>query len=311
MNSFDRPVVLVLGPTAGGKSALSVAMAQRLPGGGECLSADSMQVYRGMDIGTAKVSLAERQVVPHHLIDLADPADDHFTVDRWLSAAEEAIAAIRARGRWPIMVGGTNFYVQAFLFGLFDGPPADRARRETLEALSDEALDLKLREVDPESAARLHVRDRRRRIRALEVFESTGKPLSEHQTQWSGAPRGDVIILALQWEVPAINRRINARVKEMMHQGLLEETRQLWQGKRLGRQAREALGYRQLIDHLEGRMTLEKAVEEVKIRTRRFAKQQRTWLRRFRVLPGVRWIACGEDPLEDIVDQALTMIADA
>lgn len=303
-----RPTIVIVGPTAGGKSALAMHLAQRLPGGGTCIGADSMQVYVGMDIGTAKPSAADRRLVPHELLDVADPSQGGFTVDRWLDLAREAEDRTRASGRWPILVGGTNLYVKAFLQGLFEGPPPDPALRASLEALTPEALRAELERCDPSAAARIHRNDRRRTIRALEVFRATGRPISALQTQWregvaevepvsAGQPSSplDVRLVGLDFPVEAINRRINARVKAMFKQGLLEEVRSLHHAGRLGPQAAAAVGYKELVDHLEGRITLEEAEEAIKIASRRFAKQQRTWLRRFRTLPRSRWFD-GQDP---------------
>ncbi|MDY7109188.1 MAG: tRNA (adenosine(37)-N6)-dimethylallyltransferase MiaA [Planctomycetota bacterium] len=304
-----RPIILILGPTAGGKTALAVALARALPGGGECISADSMQVYRGMDIGTAKPTPAERAAVPHHLLDIVDPSEEGFSVDTWLDLAEAAIARIRARGRWPIVVGGTNLYAQALLAGLFDGPEPDPDLRRSLQAMDAEALRRQLREIDPPAAERIHPNDRKRTIRAIEVHELTGRRLSDLQQQWdSGRIRPDVRIIGLHWPVEAINRRINARVKAMIEGGFVEEVRRLWENDRLGRQAREALGYRQIVDHLEGRLTLVEATEQIKIRTRRLAKQQRTWLRRFRQHGQSAWLEAGGRALQELVKYALSAI---
>lgn len=302
------PIILILGPTAGGKTALAITIAKRL--GGECVGADSMQVYREMDIGTAKPSAAEQATVPHHLLDIVDPDDDSFSVDRWLELAEEQIADIRHRGKWPIVVGGTNLYIQALLFGLFDGPEPNPAWRERLQGVPLDELRPWLERIDPDAAARIHPNDRKRTIRAIEVFETTGRPISRQQTQWSPErARGDVLIIGLDHPVEAINRRINARVKAMIEAGLVDEVRRLHTAGRLCRLASEALGYKQIIDHLEGRCTLETAVEEIKIRTRRFAKQQRTWLRRFRMLDDSIWLeAAGKSP-QDLAEQALTFIS--
>jgi tRNA dimethylallyltransferase len=288
------PIVVVVGPTASGKTALAIELARALPSGGECVSADSMQIYRGMDIGTAKPTAAEQAGIPHHLLDVADPGDDGFTVDRWLESAEAAIAGIRARGRVPIVVGGTNLYVRALLEGLFDGPEPDPAIRAALEAESVETLRSELLRVDRDAAERIHPNDRRRTIRALEVFRQTGVPLSSLQTQWSERVgervRRDALVVGLEWPVEAINRRMNARVKAMIAAGLFDEVRGLLARGPLGRQAREAVGYAEAIEHLAGRLTAEEATEATKIRTRRFGKQQRTWLRRFRGIPGSLWL---------------------
>ncbi len=308
--SAPRPVILILGPTAGGKTSLAIDLAQRLPGGGECLSADSMQVYRGMDIGTAKPTPEEQAAAPHHLIDIADPKEDGFTVDTWLQLANQAIEDIRGRGAWPLVVGGTNLYVQALLEGLFDGPEPDPELRGRLQALAPVALRAKLLEVDPKAAERIHLNDIKRTIRAIEVFELTGAPLSEMQQQWHQQHhREDVMIIGLQYQPETINPRINARVKAMIDAGFVNEVATLRQRGALGRQASEALGYRQILEALEGNGDLDEAIEQIKIKTRRFAKHQRTWLRRFQRHPCAHWIAADELHPQIIAKQALEAIA--
>jgi tRNA dimethylallyltransferase len=293
---------LILGPTAGGKSALAVDLALRLREargvGAEIVTADSMQVFRGMDIGTAKPTAEERQGIAHHLIDLVEPTEP-FSVDQWLSRANPLIDELRARGIVPIVVGGTNLYIKALLEGLFEGPPADEVLRAELAALPREELRAKLLAVDHVAAARIHPNDTRRTIRALEVFAATGKPISEHQRQWdAGGTRGDALLVFLDWPAEAINPRINARVKQMFEQGLVEECRALWQADRLGPQAREALGYKQLIEHFEDRASLDEVFEAIKIETRRFAKNQRTWLRRLLTAPNKAVINAADGPTD-------------
>jgi tRNA dimethylallyltransferase len=339
--SSPLPVVLILGPTAGGKSDLAISIAHNLHHArldqtlaAECITADSMQIYRTMDIGTAKPSREQLQQVPHHLFDLVDPSEDGFTVDTWLATALQKIAEIRARNRIPIIVGGTNLYVQAFLSGLMTGPAPDPVLRAKLENITlDELRDWLVR-VDPEAAARIHRNDRKRSVRAIEVFELTGKKLSASQTQWlsdedspNDSPAdavGNLLIIGLEYPVDVINRRINARVKKMMDDGLLREARELLSHgdeqhqedvsagmSKLGRQAREALGYKQIFAHLRGDTTLEEAVEEIKIRTRRFAKQQRNWLKRFRARKDSLWLNVqegSESELQTIAEQAVRAI---
>jgi tRNA dimethylallyltransferase len=303
----ELPIVLILGPTAGGKTELAIALAGRLPGGGECICADSMQVYRGMDIGTAKPTAGQRAQVPHHLLDLLDPGEDGFSVDTWLGLAQGAIAEVRARARYPIVVGGTNLYVQALLEGLQEGPAPDPQLRTELEAGDPVALRRRLEAIDPEAARRIHPNDRKRTIRAVEVYELTGRRISAMQRQWHrGEPRRDVRIIGLDYSVEAINTRINARVRAMIADGLVEEVRGLGNGP--GRQAAEALGYRQVLDHLAGRLSLEEAVEQIKIRTRRFARQQRTWLRRFRIHPQATWLAADGLSTQELVEKSLAAI---
>jgi len=297
----DRPLVPVIaGPTAGGKTALAMACARAAagrdaPGGataGEIVSADAFQVYRGMDIGTGKPTEAERDParggVTHHLVDTAEPTE-RFTVADWLARATGAIAAVEGRGGWPIVAGGTHLYIKALLDGLFEGPPADASLRAELAALEPAALRAELARVDPPAAERIHPADLRRTIRALEVHRLTGRPISDWATQWdtAGGPLGDrSLLVVLDWSAGAINPRINARVEAMFEGGLVEEVARLHAAGRLGPQAAEALGYKQVLAHLRGEISREKAFEATKIQTRRLAKNQRTWLRRLLAAPG-------------------------
>ncbi|MEM0984072.1 MAG: tRNA (adenosine(37)-N6)-dimethylallyltransferase MiaA [Planctomycetota bacterium] len=293
---MDR-FLIIAGPTAGGKSRLAVEVAHALAArgrSGEVISADSMQVYRGLDIGSAKPTGEEQASVRHHLLDVVEPTE-RFTVHDWLGLAEDAIAEIRTRGAVPIVAGGTHFYIKALLEGLFQGPEPDEALRAELQGRPLAELREELERVDPVAAGRIHPNDDRRTVRALEVYRQTGTPISELQQQWDRekSARDDALLVGLDWPTEAINRRINARVKQMMEQGLLEETRGLVEAGRLGEQARAGLGYKQLARHLAGGWTLDEAVEQIKIETRRFAKNQRTWLRRLRATPGSVWIDAG------------------
>lgn len=297
---------VIVGPTAGGKTALAVEAARAIEQRGhtpaEIVSADSMLVYRGMDIGTAKPSDVERRGVPHHLIDVADPSEP-FSVERWLALAEDAIADIRNRGGVPIVTGGTHLYVKSLLEGLFEGPGADESLRAELNAMDPDERRLELERVDPESATRIHPNDVRRTVRALEVYRLTGEPLSAQRNEWdTGHVREDAVLVGLLWPSEAINPRINARVKQMIENGFVEEARALWESDAFGEQSREALGYKQLIAHFEGRCSLQEAVERIKIETRRFAKNQRTWLRRLRTTPNSRWIDMDETTLENATE---------
>lgn len=293
---------VIAGPTAGGKTALAVdvALALRDRGHpGEVISADAYQIYRGMDIGTAKPTPDERKGVPHHLIDVADPGDA-FSVHDWLTRAETAIGDIRARGGCPVVAGGTHLYIKALMDGLFAGPGEDPALRAQLRAMPAAELRRELERVDPAAAARLHPNDLRRTIRAIEVFRATGVPISAHQRQWDATPvHDDRVLVVLDWPSEAINRRINARVRTMFDLGLVEEVRGLLEAGRLRGQAGEALGYHQVVDHLDGRCTLDDAIERVKIDTRRLAKNQRTWLRRLRATPGCVVIDAADVPAAD------------
>ncbi len=208
----------------------------------------------------------------------------------------------------PIVVGGTHLYAKALLDGLFEGPEPDAALRAELSSRPLEELRAELLRVDPAAAARIHFNDQRRTVRALEVFRLMGTPISALQSQWDRGARADAMLVGLEWEKDAINARINQRVKLMMQQGLLEELRGLLARGPLSPQAREALGYKQLLSHLEGRATLDDAVEEIKVQTRRFAKNQRTWLKRLRLTPGSVWLAGDREAAElarEVADRLL------
>jgi tRNA dimethylallyltransferase len=297
------PLLVVLGPTASGKSALAMAVAERV--GGEILSVDSMQVYAGMDVGTAKPTAAERAAVRHHLLDLVRP-DELFAVARFVAEADAAIADAARRGVPLIATGGTPLYYKALFDGLFDGPGADEAVRGRLRERSNDQLHARLSEVDPPAARRIHVNDHKRLVRALEVYELTGKPISSFQTHWADPqPRHRAAWIGLDWDKEAINRRINARTKEMLAGGWVEEVTALLAAyPQWSHTAAEATGYKELIDHVQGRLSLADAAEQIKIATRQLARRQMKWFRRF---PGVRWVA-GDQPLEALVEEAVRLI---
>jgi tRNA dimethylallyltransferase len=288
---FDQALILT-GPTGSGKSRLALDVAERL--GAEIVSMDSMALYRGMDVGTAKPSRADRARVPHHLLDVLDPWES-ASVAWWLGRAAECCREISGRGRRPLLVGGTPLYLKALLYGLFDGPPADEGVRQRLaqEAERDgrPALHDRLARVDPASAARLHPNDLRRVIRALEVWELTGRPLSAWQTQWTAhgariAEPGGPRCLWLDRPREELYRRIDARVEAMIAEGLVDEVRALRGLERpLSREAAQALGYKEMFDHLDGKAGLEETVRHIQTRSRNFAKRQLTW---FRHLPECR-----------------------
>jgi tRNA dimethylallyltransferase len=276
---------ILTGPTGSGKSRLALQLAERL--GAEVVSMDSMALYRGLDIGTAKPSAADRRRVPHHLIDVLDPWES-ASVAWWLREARRCADDIRARGRRVLVVGGTPLYLKALLHGLFDGPPADAALRRRLTDQAGRegpaALHARLAAVDP-AAARLHPNDVRRVVRALEVWELTGRPMSAWQTQWaSAAPRRTgPPVLCLDRPREELYARIDARVVAMFAEGLLDEARALRRLPRpLSREAAKALGYQEVFDHLDGRAGLDETVAQIQRRSRRFAKRQLTW---FRSLP--------------------------
>ena len=295
------PILAIIGPTASGKSALSMAIAEQV--GGEILSVDSMQVYRRMDIGTAKPTPAEQARVRHHLIDLVD-ANESFTVARFVELADAVLAGAKTRNVPLIVTGGTPLYYKALFEGLFAGPTADETLRQTLRALPADELHRRLSAVDPAAAARLHVNDTRRVIRALEVYEATGQPISSLQTEWtSPKARHPAVWVGLSWDREVLNRRINARVKAMIAGGWLEETRQLIERfGQLSPTAGDATGYRELIEHLQGKIALDDAVEQIKIATRQLARRQMKWFRRFR---DVKWVMCVPEEWRDALPAGL------
>jgi tRNA dimethylallyltransferase len=287
------PIVAVVGATATGKSALGLALAERLPGGGEIVNADALQVYRGFDLGTAKPDAAERRRVPHHLIDLLDP-DERWSAGEFARRARQAIAAIGGRGRRPIVVGGSGLYLRALLAGISPipvGDPlvrADLRRRAEAEGLAPLAAELARR--DPETAARLAPGDRQRVLRALEVALASGRPLSAWiARQPFGIQSIAAIRVGLTLPRSILYDRIAGRVARMVESGWIEEVRGLIaRGLDPDLPAFQAIGYRQLVHHVRGDWSLAKAVEETVAATRRFAKRQETW---FRKEPDVTWFS--------------------
>lgn len=292
--------LVIIGATASGKSELAFELARR--SGAEILSVDSMQVYRGMDVGTAKATPAEREQVRHHVIDLVNP-DETFTVARFVETADAAIAGARARNVTLIATGGTPLYFKALFEGMFEGPGADADLREKLGAMSNEALHRKLVEIDPTAAARIHANDTKRLVRALEVHALTGQPITSLQREWGqDRARHEAIWIGLKWDREALNRRINARVKAMMNAGWLEEAQRLLHRYGvLSKTASEATGYHEVFEHLRGNLTLEEAIEQIKIATRQLARRQMKWFRRF---ANVHWIA-GDMDLEKKIDAVM------
>ncbi len=279
------PIIAMIGSTAAGKSALALEIARRI--GAEILCVDSMTVYRGMDIGTAKPSAQERAAVPHHLIDVADPTES-FTAARFVDLADQVIADAANRKVPLIAVGGTPMYFKTLFEGLFEGPSADIELRERLMAEPLDVLYQRLAKVDPDAITRIHGNDQRRIVRALEVYELTGKAISDHQREWGTQVRHPAKWIGIRWETEAVNRRINARVKAMMQAGWLEEVRALLDRYgTLSKTASEATGYAELIAHIEGRMKFDDAFEQIKIHTRQLARRQTKWFRRFE---NVTWI---------------------
>ena len=287
--------LLILGVTASGKGRLAFDLAESL--GAEIISIDSMKVYRRMDIGTAKPPRQARECIKYHLIDIVEPSES-FSVGKFLDLSCDAIEQINSRKKRIIAVGGTALYIKALLYGLFEGPGSDKEIRAELQAEAEtkglEELYRQLTEIDPVTAERIGRRDRKRIIRALEVYKITGKPISSLQQQFDAEkPLRDWTIIGLRREKSVENSRMNQRVKKMIEAGLVDEVKGLLaEEKPLSQQAQCAIGYAEIIEHLNGKMSLEDATELIKKNTRRFAKNQRTWFKTFK---DVNWLDIDPD----------------
>ncbi len=289
MNAPGPPLVILAGPTAVGKTSLALELCQGL--GAEVISADSVQVYRGLDIGSAKPSAAELAVAPHHLIDVADPAEE-FDAGRFVDLAEAAMDDIAGRGRRVLVVGGTGLYIKALLYGLAPMPAVDSELRRRLarqwEEQGAEALHARLAELDPEAAGRLHPHDRQRVLRALEVCLQTGRSFSSFQAAHGfGKPRYRFLLLGLWRPRAELFERIERRCRSMWEGGLVEEVRGLLAAG-VSRRARSlsSLGYAQVVAMLAGELSEGEALEQMIKKTRAYAKRQLTW---FRGMEGINW----------------------
>ncbi len=313
--------ILILGVTASGKGRLAFELAKSL--NAEIISIDSMKVYRRMDIGTAKPPKEKRDQIPYHLIDVVEPSDS-FSVASFLELAEAAVADIRSRNkpachgrlasgesRRVVAVGGTALYIKSLLYGLFEGPGADETIRAELKTQAQtEGLDKlyeQLRKIDPDTANKISSNDPRRIIRALEVYRLTGKPISQFQQQWNADAAHDWTIIGVRREKTEENKRINARVKKMLDAGLVDEVKALLaEQKPLSKQARCAIGYAEIIDHLSGKTSLDDAIELIKKNTRKLAKAQRTWFKTFK---NVLWLTLTPDETpEEILNKTLALL---
>ena len=291
-------VICVVGPTASGKTKMGVALAQRFHG--EVVSVDSMQIYRGMAIGTAAPTPEEMEGVPHHMIGVADPAEQ-WSAARFAAAADRCVQDILRRGKQPIFVGGTGLYLDALVRGSAfaagqRGGPVRQALQQRLAREGAAALLAELAQVDPETAARLHLRDEKRILRALEVYQETGETISEHDRKSRETPnRYDALYIGLSFrDRQDLRDRIDRRVDAMVAQGLPEEVRQLLSsGLPRDATALQAIGYKQFLAVADGTATEAEAVEEIKLRSRQYAKRQLTWLRRN---PAIHWILWEKEP---------------
>ena len=291
-------VLCVVGPTASGKTKMAVALARRF--GGEVVSVDSMQIYRGMTIGTAAPTAAEMEGVPHHMIAVADPAEQ-WSAARFCQAADACIQDILSRGKLPVLAGGTGLYLDALIRGDDFAPGSQggevrlRLQRELREQGPREML-RRLEAVDPETAARLHLRDEKRILRALEIYEQTGEPMSLRDRRGRQRPdRYEAVYIGLSFrDREDLRQRIDRRVDDMVRQGLLQEVQDLLDsGLPRDATALQAIGYKQFLAVAEGRATVDEAIAEVKLRSRQYAKRQLTWLRRN---PNIHWILWDREP---------------
>ncbi len=312
---METRVIVILGTTASGKNKLAHRLALEL--GGEIVSMDSMKVFRGMDVGTAKPSKEHLDEVRHHLIDVVDPWES-FSVKRYVELADAAIDDMHARGKPAILVGGTMLYFKGLYEGLFEGPSSDPAVRAEIRRRVENdgiaAVYAELQQIDPLAAERIHPNDLRRIERAIEVYRVSGQRISELQQEWGGhhrrRPDWRWTLIGIRHERELNSRRINQRVRRMVQAGLVEEARRLWENPRgVGDQAIQAVGYYELFEHFEGKCSLDYAIEQIKIHSRRLAKHQRTWMRR---LQDVHWIdIAGEIAVADVVKRATEIITSA
>ena len=304
MTQKDKPLVLaIVGATASGKTGLSLEVARLL--NCEILCMDSMQVYRRMNIGTAKPTAQERALVPHHLLDLVEPTAS-FSVAAYVDAARKKIDEVRGRGHIPLLVGGTGLYLQGLCKPMdYGGLPSDAALRtalnEELDTYGNLAMYTRLAAIDPETAARLHPNDTRRVIRALEIYQLTGQPMSAHRAAEAAQSPYDLRTFAIDWPRPQLHARINRRVEQMMEEGLYQEVRSLLDsGVTADMQSMQGLGYKELIPVLTAGASLQEAMERIKTGTRNYARRQLIWFRRDK---NIRWL-----PSEQLDSAAKTIV---
>ncbi|MCA1009317.1 tRNA (adenosine(37)-N6)-dimethylallyltransferase MiaA [Halobacillus halophilus] len=304
-----KPLVIsVVGPTAVGKSKLGVEIAKRF--GGEVISGDSMQIYKSMDIGTAKVTEQEMQGIPHHLVDIKEP-DESFSVAEFQNKVQSLIRTISSRGKVPVIVGGTGLYIQATLYNFnFSEEKRDEQVIKRLEKEASEygmeALYQRLQSVDPEQAEKVHPNNERRVLRALEVYETTGKVMSDYQKQQSNESPFRPVIVGLEMEREELYNRINRRVDQMVEEGLIAEVKCLYDKGYEHTQAMKAIGYKEFIPYFNGEYNVDRAVELLKRNSRRYAKRQYTY---FRNKMNVRWYLISEQEYEEKFETILNDLA--
>lgn len=298
-------LLVLIGPTAVGKTKLSIELAKKF--NGEIISGDSMQIYRGMDIGTAKIEPDEMEGIPHHLLDIRNP-DESFSVAEFQELVRAKISDIHSRGKLPMLVGGTGLYIQSVIYDYqFSDAFSDEAFRSSLEEKAqqngNEYVHELLRQVDPESAERIHPNNLRRVIRAVEVFHITGKTMSEYQEEQEKELLYNVVLVGLTMDREKLYERINLRVDLMMNAGLIEEVKKLHEQGIRDVQSIQAIGYKEIYEYLDGKIELQEAIEKLKQNSRRYAKRQLTW---FRNKMDVKWF---DMTLNDSVSKKMVEIS--
>ena len=302
----DRALVAIGGPTASGKTALSVALARRLSG--EVICADSMQVYKGLDVGTAKATREEMEGVPHHLMDFLSP-EESFSVADYVALAQQTVADVAGRGRLPILVGGTGLYIESFVNGIRfteekTDPDLRRRLTEEAKALGSGAMHRRLAQLDPESAAAIHPNNTGRVLRALELYYATGKTASRQKADSRPEkPPYNALVFCLTWADRArLYQRIDLRVDRMLEAGILEEARMVYENRARYRTAAQAIGYKEFFPYFEGEASLATCAEKLKQASRNYAKRQLTWFRR---MEGVVWLDAADPRLADTAEAAV------
>ncbi|RLL45395.1 tRNA (adenosine(37)-N6)-dimethylallyltransferase MiaA [Oceanobacillus piezotolerans] len=294
---MKKTVIAIMGPTAVGKTKLSIEIAKRF--NGEVISGDSMQVYKGLDIGTAKIKKEETEGIPHHMIDIAEP-DEPFSVAAFQSHVKSSIDEITSRNKLPILVGGSGLYIQA---ALFDYHFSDTERDNSITNRLQEQVEVegimplynRLKEIDPVQAEKIHPNNHRRVIRAMEIYETTGKTMTEYQEDQALESPYHLILIGLEMERELLYKRINKRVNDMMDQGLLDEVKSLYEQGYSRCQSMRGIGYKEFIPYFEGTQSLEESIDILKRNSRRFAKRQYTW---FRNKMAIDWYEVTPETLE-------------
>lgn len=301
-------LVVLIGPTAVGKTKLSIELAKQL--NGEIISGDSMQIYRGLDIGTAKITKEEMEGIPHHLIDLKDP-DEPFSVAEFQQIVREKITEITKRKKLPMIVGGTGLYIQSVIYDYQFSPQNYHNKwrkilEKKLEIQGSKSLYDELKQIDPKSAEKIHPNNHRRVIRALEIYYSTGKTMSDYLAMQANTLLYEVAIIGLTMEREKLYERINQRVDEMIQKGLIDEVKRLYDQGLRNCQSIQAIGYKELYAYFDGLLTLEEAIELLKKNTRRYAKRQYTW---FKNKMDVEWFDVTNEPFDQVLKKIIHYIA--